>query len=74
MNALIAQDSSDVKHDPLEGTSRMNPFQLLNAITMKKHTHFKGLIYMTTWVNGKKVMAMVDTSATNNFVAQHMAD
>ncbi|KAK4426951.1 hypothetical protein Salat_1463900 [Sesamum alatum] len=30
----------------------------------------KGLLYVRVLVNGKKVMAMIDTSATHNFVAE----
>ncbi|PON58559.1 Aspartic peptidase domain containing protein, partial [Parasponia andersonii] len=52
----------------------MIPLQLLNAITTEKQTHFKDLMYMTTWVNGREVMTMIDTGATNNFVSWHVTD
>ncbi|KAK0587323.1 hypothetical protein LWI29_021003 [Acer saccharum] len=51
----------------------VNPLQLLNTITVEKQT-FKGLMYVTAQVNGKDIRAMLDRSATNNFVAQREVD
>lgn len=51
----------------------MNPLQLLNAITMEKQAQFKGLLYVKVRVNGQVVNAMMDCSATNNFMSQHKA-
>ncbi|PON59961.1 Aspartic peptidase domain containing protein, partial [Trema orientale] len=52
----------------------MNPLQLLNTITTENQTHFKGLMYVMAWVNGREVTAMIDTGATNNFVSRRVAD
>lgn len=51
----------------------MNPLQLLNAITTKKQTQFKGLLYVKVRVNGQELNAMMDSSATNNFMSQRKA-
>ena len=49
----------------------MNPFQLLNALTIEKQAPLKGLIYVAVTINGKEVRAMIDIGATNNFVSRH---
>lgn len=51
----------------------MNPLQLLNAITTEKEVPFKGLMYVDVVVNGKETRAMVDSGATNNFMAEREA-
>ncbi|KAK3205900.1 hypothetical protein Dsin_019946 [Dipteronia sinensis] len=53
--------------------SRVNPLQLLNTILVENQT-YKGLMYVIAEVNGKEIRAMLDTSATNNFVAQREVD
>lgn len=70
---LIAQVDNDGDADSSEGPSRMNPLQLLNAITMEKQAQFKGLLHVKVRVNGQVVNAMMDCSATNNFMSQHKA-
>lgn len=72
VNALVADDSN-------EGTSdgpRMSPLQLLGALqTQKAKTPTpRGLMYVSVVVNGQEVLAMVDTGATNNFVAEREVD
>lgn len=70
MSALIVQVDNDGDADSSEAPSRMNAFQLLNAITMEKQAQFKGLLYVKVRVNGQELNAMMDSSATNNFVSQ----
>ncbi|KAH7573255.1 hypothetical protein JRO89_XS03G0101300 [Xanthoceras sorbifolium] len=54
---------------------RVNPLQLLNTISAEKQPSCcKGFMYVTTQVNDRDVHAMLDTSATNNFVARREAD
>ena len=48
--------------------SRVNPLQLLNAISGEIPTH-KTLIHVQVLINGIRVKAMVDSGATHNFVA-----
>ncbi|XP_047335399.1 uncharacterized protein LOC124938921 [Impatiens glandulifera] len=51
--------------------SRVNPLQMLGAMQAGAHVPHKarGLMYVKIKINGKEVMAMVDTDATHNFVA-----
>ena len=72
LSALIAQSEND--DDVGETPTRMNPLQLLNAITTEKQAPLKGLMYVAVMVNGKEVRAMIDTGATNNFVSRHEAE
>lgn len=51
----------------------LSSLQLLNAITVEKDTSQKGLLYAMVKVNGREVLAMLDTGATNNFVAEKEA-
>ncbi|KAG8369570.1 hypothetical protein BUALT_Bualt14G0027100 [Buddleja alternifolia] len=66
LNALMAEDDDSGKD---VAPSRVNPLQLLSAIQGKSPNH-KGLMYVKITVNGKVVMAMIDTGATHNFVAE----
>ncbi|KAG8371595.1 hypothetical protein BUALT_Bualt13G0104300 [Buddleja alternifolia] len=66
LNALMAEDDDSGKD---VAPSRVNPLQLLSAIQRKSPNH-KGLMYVKISVNGKVVMAMIDTGATHNFVAE----
>ncbi|KAL5810667.1 hypothetical protein ACOSQ4_027235 [Xanthoceras sorbifolium] len=68
INALISQDVGDSDD---AGPSQVNPLQLLNTILAEKQPSCcKGLMYVTAQVNGRDVWAMLDTGATNNFVAR----
>ncbi|KAL0336516.1 UNVERIFIED_CONTAM: hypothetical protein Sradi_4863500 [Sesamum radiatum] len=63
LNALVAEA------DDNEGrSSRINPLQLVSAMQERPPKH-KGLMYVRVQINGKVVMAMLDTGATHNFVA-----
>ncbi|KAL0386157.1 UNVERIFIED_CONTAM: hypothetical protein Sradi_3010000 [Sesamum radiatum] len=62
LNALIAEADDDEG-----GSSRVNPLQLLGALQEKPPKQV--LMYVRGQVNGKEVMAMLDTGATHNFVA-----
>ena len=50
-----------------EVTPRMNPLQLLNAI--QAQPNHKGLIHIEVELSDQKVVALVDSGATHNFVA-----
>ncbi|KAK4423142.1 hypothetical protein Salat_1896900 [Sesamum alatum] len=54
-----------------QGSTRVNPLQLLSALQEKAAPKQKGLMYVRVQVNGKEVMAMVDSGATHNFVADY---
>ena len=71
INAMFTQEGQNGGESE---TPRMNPLQLLNAMTTIKTSPFKGLMYVKAFVNGKEVRAMVDSGATNNFVASSVAD
>ncbi|KAL0364744.1 UNVERIFIED_CONTAM: Retrovirus-related Pol polyprotein from transposon.6 [Sesamum angustifolium] len=47
---------------------RVNPLQLVSALQERPPTQ-KGLMYVRVQINGKAVMAMLDSGATHNFVA-----
>ncbi|KAL0305330.1 UNVERIFIED_CONTAM: hypothetical protein Sangu_3037600 [Sesamum angustifolium] len=49
-------------------TRRLNPLQLVSAM-QERPPKQKGLMYVRVQINGKAVMAMLDSSATHNFVA-----
>ena len=65
LNALVAEEESEGSE--LEVTPRMNPLQLLNAI--QAQPNHKGLIYIEVELSDQKVVALVDSGATHNFVA-----
>ena len=52
-----------------EGLSRVNPIQLLNTLSARKPPPCKALLYATVQINGQGVRAMIDTGATNSFLA-----
>ncbi|XP_073057363.1 uncharacterized protein [Primulina eburnea] len=66
LTALVAEQDHETDQ---EGPSRVNPLQFLGALHTDKSSSHKGLMYVGVLINGKKVMAMVDTGATHNFVA-----
>ena len=70
INALVAEMGSSSANEP---QTLLSPLQLLNALTVDKESPQRGLMYTTAKVNGKEVWAMLDTGATNNFVAAREA-
>ena len=64
LNAIMAKDGEENEAEVL---IRANPFQLLNSIRAKV-TH-KGLMYVELLTGGQKIMALVDSGATHNFVS-----
>ncbi|KAL0362192.1 UNVERIFIED_CONTAM: hypothetical protein Scaly_1174400 [Sesamum calycinum] len=50
------------------GSTRVNPLQLVSAM-QERPPKQKGLMYVQVQINGKAVMAMLDTGVTHNFVA-----
>ncbi|KAK4391962.1 Transposon Ty3-G Gag-Pol polyprotein [Sesamum angolense] len=63
LNALVAEADDDEG-----GSPRVNPLQLVSALQERPPTQ-KGLMYVRVQINGKAVMAMLDSGATHNFVA-----
>ncbi|KAL0404798.1 UNVERIFIED_CONTAM: hypothetical protein Sradi_2120600 [Sesamum radiatum] len=63
LNALVAEE--DNNDGGRGGSSQVNPLQWLGAL-QEKSPKQKGLLYVLVQVNGKEVMAMLDTSATHN--------
>ncbi|KAL0387745.1 UNVERIFIED_CONTAM: hypothetical protein Sradi_2656300 [Sesamum radiatum] len=63
LNALVAEAD-----DEEGGSPRVNPLQLVSALQEQPPTQ-KGLMYVRVQINGKAVMAMLDSGATHNFVA-----
>ena len=64
LNALAIENGSNGSE--LEVTPRMNLLKLLNAIQAQP-TH-KGFIHVEVELSGQKVVALVDSGATHNFV------
>ena len=59
--------AEDRENDGAEVPIRANPLQLLNVIRAEV-TH-KGLMYVELLTDGQKIVALVDSGATNNFVS-----
>lgn len=71
LTALISQlteESSDS-----DGPSRVNPLQAINALVTKKPPSCRGLLYVPVMINGRELKAMIDTGATDNFIAEELA-
>ena len=64
LNALMEEDEEDNRG---EGPIRANPLQLLNVVRAEV-TH-KGLTYVELLTGGQKIVALVDSGATHNFVS-----
>ena len=64
LNALMAEDGGD---SGAEDPTRANPLQLLNAIRAEATP--RGLMYVELLTRGQKIMALVDSGVTHNFVS-----
>ena len=64
LHALIAEDG---ENSGSEAPMRANLLQLLNVIRAKA-TH-KGLMYVELLTGGQKIVALVDSGATHNFIS-----
>ncbi|KAL0302206.1 UNVERIFIED_CONTAM: hypothetical protein Sangu_3114400 [Sesamum angustifolium] len=63
LNALVAEADDDEG-----GSTRVNPLQLVSA-SQERPAKQKGLMYVGVQINGKAVIAMLDSGASHNFVA-----
>ncbi|KAK4381995.1 hypothetical protein Sango_2914600 [Sesamum angolense] len=63
LNALVAEADDDEG-----GSTRINRLQLVSAL-QERQAKQKGLMYVQVQINGKAVMAMLDSGATHTFVA-----
>ncbi|XP_059663489.1 uncharacterized protein LOC132309170 [Cornus florida] len=68
LSAIVADSKGD--SDSESGPTRVNPLQMLNALTEEQSMELKGVMFIQVTLNGKEVLAMVDTGATHNFIAQ----
>ena len=64
LNAIMVEDRED---NGAEVPIRANPLHLLNAI--RAAVTYKGLMYVELLTGGQKIMALVDSGATHNFVS-----
>ena len=64
LNVLMAEDGEDSGAEVL---TRANPLQLLNA--MRAEAIHRGLMYVELLTGGQKIVALVDSGATHNFVS-----
>ncbi|KAK0598331.1 hypothetical protein LWI29_033736 [Acer saccharum] len=71
LNAFISQESGEADGATC---SRVNPLQMLNTISVEKQPNVVGLMYVTVQINGRKIRAMLDVGATNNFLSQREVD
>ncbi|KAK4383420.1 hypothetical protein Sango_2777800 [Sesamum angolense] len=62
LNAMVAEADDDEG-----GSTRVNPLQLVSAL-QERPPKQKGLMYVRVQINGKAVMAMLDSGVTHNFV------
>ena len=65
-----------IEENEKEGDAHVGSLQLLNALKAKpipKTPQSKGLMYVEALINGKVAKALVDTSATHNFVSKNEA-
>ena len=68
LNAIVAENGSGQSDE--EVPSRMNPLQLLNALSAGGNS--RGLSYVQVEMNENGAESMLDSSATHNFVADRM--
>ena len=66
LNAIIETEGNEEHEAP----RRVNPIRMLNALQTEEIVKTQGLLYMKVIINGHGVLAMVDTGATNSFVAE----
>ena len=64
LNAIIVEDGENSR---TEAPMRANPLQLLNVIQAEA-TH-RGLMYIELMAGGPKIVALVDSGATHNFLS-----
>ena len=65
---MVAEDERGQTYE--EVPSKVNPLQLINALSVGGNS--KGLSYVQVEMNGNGAEAMLDTSATQNFVDESM--
>ena len=65
---MVAEDERGQTYE--EVPSKVNPLQLINALSVGGNS--KGLSYVQVEMNGNGAEAMLDTSATHNFVDESM--
>ena len=65
---MVVEDEREQTDE--EVPSKVNPLQSLNAISVGGNS--KGLSYVQVEMNGNGAEAMLDTSATHNFVDESM--
>lgn len=73
LNALLLDEDKEGNEDENETvTVKVNPMRL---VTLRTETSVQGdgLMYVKALVNGREVMALVDTGATNSFIAAKCA-
>ncbi|KAK4403123.1 RNA-directed DNA polymerase [Sesamum angolense] len=63
LNALVAEPDDDEG-----GSTRVNPLQFVSAL-QEQPAKQKGLMYVGVQINGKAVIAMLDSGASHKFVA-----
>ena len=68
LNALRAEDGED---SGAEAPTRASPLQLLNA--MRAEATHRGLMYVELLTGGQKIVALVDSGATHNFISTREA-
>ncbi|CAH9148831.1 unnamed protein product [Cuscuta epithymum] len=69
INAMVEGESKDQGAGP----SHCSPLQLLTAMNERpQRVVNRGLMYVNVQINGVEILAMVDTGASHNFVAERL--
>ncbi|KAL4318521.1 hypothetical protein GQ457_18G008050 [Hibiscus cannabinus] len=74
LSSLLAKHQESNDDDSCQEGAHLGSLQQLNGIQSNPKTEATGLLYTDVTVNGKATRAMLDTSASHNFVSIDEAD
>ncbi|KAJ4722993.1 Retrotransposon protein, putative, Ty3-gypsy subclass [Melia azedarach] len=66
LNAMVAEDENPRAE---ECVPKLNPLQQQRCNVLQIDESYRGLMYTSVHLNGHNIRAMIDTGATNNFLA-----
>lgn len=75
ISTLMIEGSQDESQEEDSGKEnacmRLNPLQLLNAIRSEELPYSR-LLYVNINIRGEKLLALIDSSVTNNFIVERL--